>query len=97
MSWEGSTRRARLPQGWDKTQARILRRDRHICWLCGRPGADGVDHVIPGDDHQDPNLRAVHHNVAPYCHRKKSAAEGVAARHRYPRRRPTEPHPGAAT
>ena len=82
VPWAGSTRRARLPRGWDRTVLRILKRDRRICWLCGGPGADGVDHVIAGDDHRDTNLRAVHHNVYPYCHRKKSSAEGHQARRR---------------
>ena len=40
-----------------------IARDRGICWLCGRPGADTVDHVIPralgGPDTLD-NLRAAH-------------------------------------
>lgn len=78
--WAASSRLSRLPVDWYKTRARVLRRDRRICWICNGPGADAVDHVIPGDDHSESNLRAVHHNVAPYCHRRKSSAEGHAAR-----------------
>lgn len=78
--WAGSTRLARLPRGWHATRARILRRDRRICWICGGPGADAVDHVTPGDDHSDANLRAVHHDIAPWCHRRKSSLEGHTAR-----------------
>lgn len=53
-----------------------------------------MDHINPGDDHSDGNLAAVHDAVAPHCHRKKSSAEGNAARHRYSTRRPAERHPG---
>lgn len=95
-AWQGSTRRARLPADWPKRKAHVLKRDGRICHVCGQPGADGVDHVIPGDDHSDANLKAIHHNVAPYCHRAKSSSEGgrAAQAKRIPRNRPTEAHPG---
>lgn len=95
MAWAGSTRRHRLPPHWADTVARILRRDHRICHICGRPGADAVDHVIPGDNHDDTNLAAIHQDLPPYCHRTKSAQEGVAARRLRPtEKRPRERHPG---
>lgn len=78
--WAGSNRRARLPKNWRSMHERILRRDRRICHLCGGPGADAVDHIEAGDNHSPANLAAVHQDVAPYCHRRKSSGEGHAAR-----------------
>ena len=68
--------------------------------MCGGPGSDAVDHVVRGDDHSDENLRPIHQDVAPFCHRKKTAGEGAGAsavqRRRIvaAKRRPSEPHPG---
>jgi 5-methylcytosine-specific restriction protein A len=98
-NWAGSTRRGRLPPGWTSTVVpRILARDRGICYLCGRPGADTVDHVKRGDDHRDTNLAAVHDATPPHCHRGKSSREGNAARNarRGAARHPAERHPGAS-
>ncbi len=74
----------------------MLKRDNRICHVCLGPGADGVDHVIPGDDHSLENLKAIHHHVEPFCHRAKSSAEGgrAAQAKRIPRKRPQERHPG---
>lgn len=76
-AWAGSNRRARLPKDWPATRLRILRRDHGICHVCGKPGADAVDHIVPGDDHRDSNLAAIHTHP---CHATKSAREGQAAR-----------------
>jgi 5-methylcytosine-specific restriction enzyme A len=94
MAWDDSTRSARLPANWPAIRARVLRRDRGICHVCGRPGADQVDHLVAGDDHSDANLAAIHDRP---CHRRKSSAEGndARARQRAQARRPPEPHPGA--
>ncbi len=37
---------ADLPRNWWRIRARVLRRS-DICYVCGLPGADEVDHVIP--------------------------------------------------
>lgn len=94
--WAGSTRRARLPNDWPKRRAAVLKRDNGVCHVCRGPGADAVDHIIPGDDHSLENLAPIHDRVWPHCHRRKSAAEGsrAAQAKRIPRRRPEEPHPG---
>lgn len=43
----------------------VLDRDWRICWLCGHPGADTIDHVIPkshGGPDETWNMRAAHHS-----------------------------------
>lgn len=98
--WRDSDRRVRLPREWHAQRARVLRDGGRICHVCGGPGADGVDHVRPGDDHSEANLAPIHHNVAPFCHREKSSREGGAAAGRMrramvaKRSRPQEQHPG---
>jgi 5-methylcytosine-specific restriction enzyme A len=93
--WQGSTRKARLPRNWPAIRSRILKRDGGVCHVCLGPGADGVDHLVAGDDHSDSNLAAIHHNVAPFCHRGKSSREGGQASARRPKeRREVETHPG---
>lgn len=96
MAWEHSDRKQRLPADWStRIVPRVMRTHRRTCHVCGRTGADAVDHVIPGDDHRLSNLAPIHQDVPPYCHRTKSAHEGVAARAaiRQARTRPPEPHP----
>lgn len=91
-AWRGSTRRKRLPPGWAKTCARILERDRGICHVCKKPGADDVDHINAGDDHRDENLAAIHRRP---CHARKSGQEGNRASPKPPPiKRPAEKHPG---
>lgn len=93
--WAHSTRAARLPPGWStRVVPRILARDHYTCYLCGQLGADTVDHVVPGDDHSDANLAAVHDRNPPHCHRHKSSAEGNAARWKVREARPPERNPG---
>ncbi|WP_168699359.1 HNH endonuclease [Gordonia paraffinivorans] len=96
MSWEGSSRRERLPKDWESNyRLPVLRRDSHRCQVRG-PGcltfATDVDHIRAGDDHSLENLQA----ICPVCHRKKSSREGNAkkAKLKAQRRRPPERHPG---
>ncbi len=96
MGWETSDRKAELPRGWATIRTRILRRDGYRCQaklttgkLCGA-SANQVDHIIPGLDHSDANLRA----LCRWHHDRKSAREGVAARAPRPTKaRPPESHP----
>jgi 5-methylcytosine-specific restriction endonuclease McrA len=79
-AWFGSTRKQRLPKDWTTRRLVVLKRDKGVCYICGEPGADTIDHVIPGDDHSLHNLKAVHDKVAPHCHRTKSSTEGHQAK-----------------
>lgn len=96
MAWAGSDRRDRLPANWPALRRHAMRVHRGQCHVCGERGSDAVDHVRAGDDHSPDNLRPIHQDVPPYCHRTKSAGEGVAARAelRAQRARPVERHPG---
>ena len=85
-----------LPRNWAAIRRRVLSRDQGICYLCGKPGANQVDHVIPasqGGSDEDDNLAAVH--MRP-CHAAKTAREANAVNPKaQPRRRPQERHPGS--
>lgn len=80
--WESSRRRERTVSGWEQQRRaqRVMRRHDGICHVCGRPGSDEVDHVIPleqdGPDTED-NLRPIH---ARPCHEQKTQAEAQRAR-----------------
>jgi 5-methylcytosine-specific restriction protein A len=93
MTWKGDPRTSTA--AWKALRLRILRRDQGICGICGKAGADVVDHIVPhslGGSDDPGNLQAVHEVP---CHRAKTAAEGAAARlAKYDRRRPKAPHPG---
>lgn len=91
MAWSESTRAARLPPNWPRIRARILRRD-PLCKVCGQRLSTEVDHIEPGDDHDETNLQGI---CSP-CHAIKSAREGgrAAAARRISARRPPVPHPG---
>jgi len=88
-------RSAPLPRDWARTRRRILRRDCGICYVCGKAGADEVDHIVPaiaGGTDDDVNLAAIHRYP---CHAAKTAREANAHNPKaVPRKRPPEPHPG---
>jgi 5-methylcytosine-specific restriction endonuclease McrA len=100
--WEGSDRRSRLPSDWPVRRKRVLRRDGFRCTAlssqgerCAEPASD-VDHVRPGDDHSEGNLRS----LCAWHHLRKSGGEGARALAAKRRRidktfRRTESHPGA--
>lgn len=49
---------------WRRLRAQVLEAN-NICWLCGKPGADSVDHVLPLSiypelAHDMSNLRPAH-------------------------------------
>ena len=65
-SKQGAAMPARTGRRWrEHIVPRVIRRDRGICHLCGQPGADTADHILPvslgGTDALD-NLAAAHHN-----------------------------------
>lgn len=78
--WQGSNRKQRLPKDWATRRTIVLRRDRGICYLCGEPGADTIDHIIAGDDHNLTNLAPVHDRTSPHCHRYKTSVEAHNAK-----------------
>lgn len=94
--WQGSNRRAELPPNWDTDiRPRILARDGYRCtWRTNykrcRATATDVDHIKRGNDHSDANLRS----LCDWHHKRKSSAEGNAARQRWSIKRPAEKHPG---
>ncbi|MBF6573744.1 HNH endonuclease [Nocardia farcinica] len=74
------------------TAARIRRRDKRTCQLCGKPGWQ-VDHRIPvaaGGTDDDTNLWV----LCDGCHQAKTQAEAAAGRARHSRWREPEEHPG---
>lgn len=93
MSWNTSTRRDRLPPGWQSIRRRILVRDQYRCAVpnCDTPATD-VDHAVAGDDHSDANLQS----LCAAHHARKSSKEGAQARwaKRNRLRRKPEQHPG---
>jgi 5-methylcytosine-specific restriction endonuclease McrA len=96
MAWASSNRKDELPGNWLSIRRRILARDGYACqWAMDsgdacRASANQVDHIEPGSDHRDENLRA----LCKWHHDRKSAQEGVAARKPRPsQRRKPEPHP----
>lgn len=93
-NWSNSARARRLPSDWAARRATVMTRDGAICWICHGPGADEVDHIHRGDDHSLINLAPIHQDVYPFCHRKKSSAEGNRERWRYREGRQAERHPG---
>lgn len=81
--WTGSKRSEHTNLSGSRQQKRaayILQKYDTICHVCGHPGSDQADHVIPlaenGPD-TTANMRPIH---AEPCHREKTAAEAARAR-----------------
>ncbi|MEU9120886.1 HNH endonuclease [Streptomyces sp. NPDC048506] len=97
IAWDGSARRGRLLSNWATIVKRVKCRDGYRCTMvyeiggrCTQLGTD-VDHIVPGDDHSDDNLRL----LCRWCHARKSGQEGAvaAARSRVRTERPSTTHP----
>ena len=69
----------RMGHKWRKLREQVLAGN-DICWLCGKPGADTVDHILPLSKfpelaHDLGNLRPAHRS----CNSKKGAGSGTPA------------------
>ena len=95
MPW-GADRpdRVPMPAGWARTRRRVLRESDGCC-VCGRDGADEVDHRVSRarGGGEGSNLAPIHRG----CHARKSALEGVARRRELAglRFRRADRHPGS--
>ena len=66
------TRRSNTRQIRERNKRILAASD--ICHICGEPGADAIDHVIPlarGGTNHPSNLRPAHHNTGDRCNRIK--------------------------
>lgn len=72
-------RNDRLPSDWNTRRQIVLRRDKHICYICQEAKATEVDHIVnETDDHSLENLAA----VCKECHSKKTNREAQEAKQR---------------
>lgn len=84
-AWATSNRRQRIGKSGWKLQAEakyVIARDGGICHVCGRPGADEADHLIPiaeGGSDDLTNKAAIHGDP---CHKAKTADESRKTRRR---------------
>lgn len=78
----------RTGRPWQRIKARVIRRDQGICHICGRPGADTADHLVPvargGDWYDLANLAAAHRR----CNMSRGARSVGVARTEARRRQP---------
>lgn len=80
-AWQTSRRRQGVASGWEQQRQakKVMKLYNGCCYLCGRPGAEEVDHLLPisqGGEDRIENKRPVHR----LCHRTKTEAESRAAR-----------------
>lgn len=97
-AWATSDRRSTLPANWEQLRtAAGVRNPAHLCWKCGLPGAEALDHKN-GDplDHRLENLDWIHDwrsvkagRVERNCHAQKTRDQQLSE-HR------TEQHPALA-
>jgi 5-methylcytosine-specific restriction protein A len=95
MPWSSSNRRAHLPPNWAGIRLAVLARDGGQCTVvdngqrCAQP-ANEVHHAVNRDDHRMEALVS----ICSWHHKKITAKEAAAARHRwYNNKRTPEPHP----
>lgn len=94
MGWESSDRRDRLPVGWARRRAQVLRDCGHVCEYAGcQERATEVDHIVRNSDDSRRNLQG----LCREHHARKSSFEGnlEQARRRALRVRPVGRHPGS--
>lgn len=86
-AWHGSTRRQSLPANWPQLRrAAAVRNPDRVCWRCGRPGGEALDHMNGNpDDHRLENLdwihdwRSVRDGRSPInCHAIKTAGDRLS-------------------
>jgi 5-methylcytosine-specific restriction protein A len=75
VSWQGSTRRSRLPKDWPSKRQQVINEE-PVCRICSNALTVEVDHIVNNDDHSRRNLQG----LCVRCHRHKTAREGQAAR-----------------
>lgn len=63
----------RTSRSFKRMRTRILE-ESNVCWLCGQPGADTVDHIVPLS--VAPDLGEVAANMAP-AHRSCNSRKGA--------------------
>lgn len=91
--WSSSDRKSRLPSGWARIRAEILKRD-PICKICDVRPSTHCDHIVAKADRDGPSDLQ---GVCGPCHDQKSSREGNEAQRANPRpgrTRPAEQHPG---
>ena len=70
----------RTTASWRRLRLRVLEIS-DICWLCGQPGADTLDHIVPLSI--APDLAESADNVAPAhrsCNSRRGARAAIEAR-----------------
>lgn len=79
--WRRTSPRTTLSGSAEQARARrVIARDRGICYVCGKPGADQADHVLAiaeGGADTERNMRAIHRQP---CHANKTRDESARAR-----------------
>lgn len=97
-AWRNSDRRKLLPSNWPQLRADAdARNPQHICWRCGRPGGEALDHKNGDPLDNDPgNLDWIHDYRSVQagrsevnCHAQKTAGDRLSARR-------VEQHPALA-
>lgn len=72
----------------------VILKAKPVCYVCGKPGADQVDHLTPrsrGGSDDMVNLAPIHREP---CHRLKSQQESRDGIRSHSAKRPPRKHPG---